>query len=264
MECKIGEIREVNGEWYQCVAAIDGCRECSFRRPGYCTRHSECLLTERSDKTSVIFKKLEKTGEPLKINGKVYQGLISPYEFNNCSLCAFRNISCKEEIPCYDDYIFIEIKQNKEDMEEKKQKLDKLVDDYMACRIQYAEFDKELKALYDKEESKPTLKEFSLEAAKAGKPVCTRDGRKARIICFDSTLENYPLVVLVGDYPYSYTDEGKFNKDSESNSDLMMLPKKKEGWVNVYKHNLYDTESEAKRAHVKEGYIDTIKIEWEE
>ena len=106
MERKIGEIFEYNGEWYQCVAAIDGCRECSFRRQGYCTRHSECLLTERSDKTSVIFKKLEKTGEPLKINGKVYQGLISPYEFNNCSLCAFRNISCKEEIPCYDDYDF--------------------------------------------------------------------------------------------------------------------------------------------------------------
>lgn len=72
---------------------------------------------------------------------------------------------------------------------------------------------------------------FCLESAKSGKPVCTRDGRKARVICFDSTLENYPLVVLVGDYPYSYTAEGKFNKDSESSSDLMMLPEKKEGLV---------------------------------
>lgn len=30
-----------------------------------------------------------------------------------------------------------------------------------------------------------TLKPFDLEAAKQGKPVCTRDGRKARIVCFD-------------------------------------------------------------------------------
>lgn len=34
-------------------------------------------------------------------------------------------------------------------------------------------------------EDKLNLKPFDLEAAKAGKPVCTRDGRKARIICFD-------------------------------------------------------------------------------
>ena len=30
------------------------------------------------------------------------------------------------------------------------------------------------------------LKPFDLQAAKSGKPVCTRDGRKVRIICFDS------------------------------------------------------------------------------
>ena len=29
------------------------------------------------------------------------------------------------------------------------------------------------------------LKPFDLEAARAGSPVCTRDGRKARIVCFD-------------------------------------------------------------------------------
>lgn len=155
-------------------------------------------------------------------------------------------------------------------MEEKKVKLDKLVENYISNKITYKEFEKEVKALYaDKEESKPTLREFDLEAAKEGKPVCTRDGCKARIICFDSTLKNYPLVVLIegdtGEYPYVYTAKGKFNEDwRESNFDLMMLPKKKEGWINVYKHNLYDTESEAKEAHLEEGYIDTIKIEWEE
>ena len=30
------------------------------------------------------------------------------------------------------------------------------------------------------------MKEFNLEQAKAGKPVCRRDGKKARIICYDA------------------------------------------------------------------------------
>ena len=43
--------------------------------------------------------------------------------------------------------------------------------------------------------SNSRLKPFNLEAAKSGKPVCTRDGRKARIICFDAE-GNKPLIVL--------------------------------------------------------------------
>ena len=66
MERKIGEIFEYNGEWYQCVVAIQGCRECSFRTQDYCTRYSECLSVVRSDGKSVIFKKLEKVGEPIE------------------------------------------------------------------------------------------------------------------------------------------------------------------------------------------------------
>lgn len=42
---------------------------------------------------------------------------------------------------------------------------------------------------------------FSFELAKAGKPVCTRDGRKARIICFDARLyyREQPIIALVED-----------------------------------------------------------------
>lgn len=48
------------------------------------------------------------------------------------------------------------------------------------------------------EEKKLNLKPFDLEAAKAGKPVCTRDGRKARIICYDRQSDHgFPLVALV-------------------------------------------------------------------
>lgn len=72
MEWKIGEIKQVNGEWYQCVVAIQGCRECSFRTQDYCTRHSECLSDARSDGISVIFKKLEKVGKPIEFARGLY------------------------------------------------------------------------------------------------------------------------------------------------------------------------------------------------
>lgn len=38
---------------------------------------------------------------------------------------------------------------------------------------------------------------FDLEAALAGAPVCTRDGKKARIICFDRMNRNYPIIALI-------------------------------------------------------------------
>ena len=82
------------------------------------------------------------------------------------------------------------------------------------------------------------MKPFDLEAAKAGKPVCTRDGRKARIICFDKK-GAYPIVALVNDYNEeeyikNYDEFGKKFIGGETSDDLMMLSEKKEGWVNVY------------------------------
>ena len=124
------------------------------------------------------------------------------------------------------------------------------------------------------------LKPFNLEAAKSGKPVCTRDGRKARIICFDKK-GDYPIVALVNDYNKeeyikNYDKFGKKFIDGETTDDLMMLPEKKEGWVNVYNslgvitfsHNPYDTKEEAleelKSASGRAYCVDTIKINWEE
>lgn len=40
------------------------------------------------------------------------------------------------------------------------------------------------------------MRKFDLEAAKAGAKVCTRDGRKTRILCFDAKGQ-YPIIVLV-------------------------------------------------------------------
>lgn len=149
--------------------------------------------------------------------------------------------------------MFVEIKQNKENMGEKKL----------------------------------NLKPFDLEAAKAGKPVCTRDGRKVRIISFDRKFlfkgVSYPIIALVEDTAkeetiYGYNEKGKviIENDTPYKDDLMMLPQKKEGWVNVYKsHNvgktihcmasIYPTKEEAKKSSVVGfDYVDTVKIEWEE
>ena len=66
MERKIGEIFEYNGEWYQCLIG-NRCRECDFSSNNItCDIHGTliCTCKGRSDKTSVVFKKLEKVGEP--------------------------------------------------------------------------------------------------------------------------------------------------------------------------------------------------------
>lgn len=70
--------------------------------------------------------------------------------------------------------------------------------------------------LENMEEKKLNLKPFDFEAAKAGKPVCTRDGRKARIICFDTINKgNYPIIALLEDKGceaiFYYNKDGKCN-----------------------------------------------------
>ena len=34
------------------------------------------------------------------------------------------------------------------------------------------------------------MKEFDIELAKQGHPVCTRDGRKVRVLCYDALTED--------------------------------------------------------------------------
>lgn len=246
MERKVGEIFEYNGEWYQCVEqpkqhdCATVCELCSFNVIGNCDL-DKCSGTYRSDSKSVIFKKLEKVGEPEIINGKKVQSIVTGYV--GCAFCIFKKGgACLSGGTCKNrgTRIYVEIKQNKEDMEEKKL----------------------------------NLKPFDLEAAKAGKPVCTRDGRKARIICFDAKC-NKPIVALIYDCNketvFQYLESGRFFVDQIDKYDLMMLPQKKEGWVNIYK-DFEDTvccayltkEDALKNRSIEDGYITTIKIEWEE
>lgn len=256
MERKVGEIFEYNGEWYQCIHTKSlGCENCDLATKSdiHCSDvfeiRGECLSCYRKDGKSVIFKKLEKVGEPEIINGKKVQPIVTGYA--NCTFCVFKKGGaclsggvCKNSVRA----IYVEIKQNKEDMEEKKL----------------------------------NFKPFDLEAAKAGKPVCTRDGRKVRILCYDLKGAEYPIVALVEAHDYldesisTYDRNGRFDHDRENKNDLMMLSWKKEGWVNVYKSynvgkkipcmaSIYPTKEEAKKSSVVGfDYVDTVKIEWEE
>lgn len=255
MERKVGEIFEYNGEWYQCVEqpkqydCATVCELCAFSAVGNCEL-DKCSGTYRSDSKSVIFKKLEKVGEPHFIYDKIFKGG-KVYVQNFMVYEDFKNHK-----PICDDYVLydwhekiisIEIKQNKEDMEEKKL----------------------------------NLKEFDLEAAKAGKPVCTRDGRKARIICFDAKRKdgkNIMALIPSKEYPefedlVAYPNNGNYHGGHENDGDLMMLHQKKEGWINIYTCydgaetgiSIYKTKEIAKKEVDNDSsYLDTIKIEWEE
>ena len=112
------------------------------------------------------------------------------------------------------------------------------------------------------------LKEFNLEAAKSGKPVCTRDGRNARIICFDR-IGKFPIVALVDaedrECIFSYLNCGKDNESVEKKYDLMMAPEKKEGWIVVRRSDIYESEEEAREALLNSHRAMMIKkITWEE
>ena len=70
MERKIGEIFEYQGEWYQCLPERRICDDCAFKNDITCKNskgiRGECQRASRQ-KDGVIFKKLEKVGEPYKI-----------------------------------------------------------------------------------------------------------------------------------------------------------------------------------------------------
>lgn len=73
------------------------------------------------------------------------------------------------------------------------------------------------------------MKEFNLELAKAKHPVQTRDGKPARIVCYDKRCGNYPIVALIYDANRDceaieeYTIEGKHSIHSlRAEKDLVM------------------------------------------
>ena len=235
------------------------------------------MARERSDSKSVIFKKLEKVGEPILYGLRLTQRykVSTPVEMpkDPSAPCISYNF--------IDNLLYIEIKQTKEDMEEKKEiTLDEMIKkceelEFNSYSKQVKDWLIELKQCKEEKHSNSenigkSWKPFNLETAKAGKPVITRDGHKVRIICFDKK-GGTPIVGLIQEDGFetvaTFNESGLCLINGAYN--LMMLPEKKEGWVNVYKGGLLDTKSynTKKEAFAKSSlsdYVATVKIEWEE
>ena len=247
MERKIGEIFEYNGEWYQCLPERI-CDDCAFKNNITCKNskgiRGECQRASRQ-KDGVIFKKLEKYGGFIKdnIRGEIRQ----PYTIFDIDRANSRDdrVQFSEN---KDNFVFVVTKQTKEDMEEKNL----------------------------------NLKPFDIQKAREGKPVCTRDGRKARIICYDRQSDHgFPIVALVENTGAEKDEDVHFYRangtaaTAERAQDLMMLSEKKVGWVNLYKSGnsnfaailgsvyVYNTKEGAINNANPDKTIATLKIEWE-
>ena len=291
MERKIGEIFVDRGCWYQCIRNIT-CINCGFNNKGcLADRHITGDCSGRLDGASVIFKKLEKVGDPYLAHdhSRNKDVVVQDYKLYNQHACyngheemlSFglygRNeivtIKSKEPIKSLncENSVEIQIEQNKEDMEESVE--EKLFCDKVA----------KANAEYMKVKLNSSLKPFDIEAAKSGKPVCTRDGRKVRIICFDRINGDYYKIVACvtafdGDFEevLFYGIDGYIvDSQNPKDEDLMMLPEKKEGWINICRNlntnkaeldtkDIYNTKEEALQNLSSMTYVTTVKIEWEE
>lgn len=125
------------------------------------------------------------------------------------------------------------------------------------------------------------MKQFNLQAflKNPTRPIITRDGNRARIVCTDRNHKDYPIValVLIGrtERMCGYREDGMYLDATPSSMDLFFDPTKKEGWVNIYKTttleticspgSVFNTKEEAlsHKSGVLE-YVGTCKIEWEE
>lgn len=277
MERKIGEIFNYQDNWYQCIENTGyGCIICHFNHNNICCNLNiigNCLPPYRKDYKSVVFRKLEKVGNPIMVENKSYQKIKVPDSLcNNCAFYDNFSRNCKlsyyinhqPAYSCLKDEIFVEIKQNKENMEEREYSEEDMKNN---PRFKHH---KNIEQVINMQKMKP----FNLEEAKAGKPVCTRDGRKARIISFDRHGEDCPIIALVVDSKNAeceevidYTLDGICNENiiNHNKYDLMMLPQKKEGWIIIHKEAIYDKETAEKIARETTANVIKIqKIEWEE
>lgn len=122
------------------------------------------------------------------------------------------------------------------------------------------------------------MKPFNLEEAKAGAPLVTRDGQKARLICsnFKNSSGRPILVIFESEFTetvHEFYENGRFFCNGEDYYlDLFMAPTKRECWINLFKThstglraNAWETEEQAKdRKCLWGGFIKTIHVEWEE
>lgn len=89
-----------------------------------------------------------------------------------------------------------------------------------------------------KDASAPEPRPFDLEAAKAGAPMVTRDGRKARFLAHvPEAVQSAQIIAMIegSAVPCYFHENGKFINRFDDRRDLFMAPKpKRTVWVNFY------------------------------
>lgn len=102
------------------------------------------------------------------------------------------------------------------------------------------------------------------------KPIQTRDGRKARIICTDKKGSDYPIVALYEragiELARVYTVYGNLLDGCINDIDIINIKETKSLWVNIYAKNSYSckTKDEADRYADHQNRIACVKVEYEE
>ena len=107
--------------------------------------------------------------------------------------------------------------------------------------------------------------------------IVNREGNPARIICTDKKGNDYPVIALIAEddgkeYVDHFTEDGFYAKGEINSRDLLFSVEKKEGWVNLYKNLFNNVIAGSAVYHKKElaesckefdGYIATVRVEWE-
>lgn len=126
------------------------------------------------------------------------------------------------------------------------------------------------------------MKQFDLQEflKNPTRPIVTRDGHAARIICTNRIDKTHPILALLFENEdrdreevYQYTSKGEYYPYASSPHDLFFAPIKKEGWIKVYYgksrcntfvcNRIFATKAEAERQKT-DDVVAIIKIEWEE
>lgn len=113
-------------------------------------------------------------------------------------------------------------------------------------------------------EKRYRLEPFDLERAKAGEPVCTRDGQDVRIICFDCKQDDADTIVALItldnglEVPNIYELDGNSYEEDKRWTDLMMKVEVKEPYVYAEVAGEITPFEELKA----EGFIDLKSLEY--
>ena len=261
MERKIGQIMEIDGDWYQFVHDNgNGCKSCVFGRSGLRCANPEdgvkCAKWIRKDSKSGHFVRLLPLGDVYEQGGAMWQQY-KCIEKPNTEDKRVYIANADSEVA-----LIVSIRLSSKDMEHNTEEVKNEI-------------------LSNTEKIGKNLKKFDLEAAKSGKPIRTRDGQQARLLCADLKGTKYPVVCAVtkpkgNEEKVLYMINGKYvaDKENEHEADLVMEIEKHEGWVNIYKDPVgrvvstqivFSCEDSAKQnINLNRNYISTVKINWKE